>query len=461
MSETYTLQRDLDLELLKAVMPEVNPETQILQLAQRVAEQSLHFEPQVSVQEITEKFASAIFSNHFLPTPTVLLQGLQNDTVLFRHVGFRLKDDFDDIFSVLQRVSVFLQQGVQVAVDFSGLHAARASIQKSNLQTLGPIRFMEFFERAPQPEPKTAQKFILRIDHLDVLDFLAYITKAPPSLEFCFLLTGEFLAALARNQNYELSVFGHIVALLAKGKNISFVFPEKCHQYAQRYHLSSDLVLNHKGQLTQAGESQSFGTLNLTHFVDRDGFLEEKLKQNLRVAIHFLDNLFEMSAYVDEENRRVTKQNRRLGLSLLGLGEVLQVLNPEQSVPKTQKILANLSQVLQREGIRISQKLGERRGATQQIYFDGKKHTTRHAQIFAQVSLPFLEKLADTPAYFTKRGMTKPDVWASLDWHRLWQQENFGMMTFGLPQKMIFGAEDLQSFLQQAYESQVMAFEIN
>ena len=513
------IQRPLNEDLLKCVLGKdtLSPLDYLQALAARVAKIDHHFSPHSDVSRLTDEFFSLLKNNQFLPAPSVITKGLDEHPVLFRHVGFELSDRLDEIFAILKRAMIFLQHGVQVAINFSRMRASRSVIYASDLQAVGPLRFLEFFEWIPQTtSQKTMLTFGFRVDHLEILEFLDFVEKAGPHLRFQLWLTQNFLEALSAKENFKLThkpgaessqkisaqrVWQKIQGLITNGAPLDLIFEGPMQALWSKNHFPEKLLLNPKCQSVEAGELMSLGTFNLTAFVDCEGFLEEKLKQALRVSLHFLENLFELNFYFDDESRAKTKENRRLGLSLLGLGEVLQFLNPEHSFKKSQNLLKRLSSLLRTTGMEFSQEMRSKRGGKQTMELNDETKLVRHAQLFAQINLPFCEELSGTPSYFSEMGLgtvekyrdprgdpevvlfsplgekipdrgrtTMGDIFQQtylenfkgwLVFHKQWQQDFSNVVSFPFPQELFQGdVADFSKCFEQAYCAGCVAFEI-
>lgn len=472
------IRRPFNEDLLKCVLGKdaLSPSDHLHALASRVAKIDHHFSPQSDVPRLTEEFFLLLKNNQFLPAPSVITKGLQEHTVLFRHVGFSLSDRLDEIFVVLKRAMNALQHGVQVAIDFSQMRAARSVVHASDFQTAGPVRFMEFFWQTPQPvSQQTVLTFGFRADHLEILEFLDFVAKADSRLRFQLWLTKNFLEAFWARDNFELThklgaessqkmsaqrVWQKIQELITQGAPLDLVFAGPMQALKSRNPFPEKLLLNPKCQLVETGELMSLGTFNLTAFADREGFLEEDLRHALGKAFHFLDNLLELNFYFDRESRIRTKKNCRLGLSLLGLGEVLRFLNPEHIFKKSQNLLKRLSTLLRTTGMAFSQEMRAKRGGVIAMPFDGDIRTVRHAQLFAQMDLPFCEELSGTPSYFASN-TTFNDCEEWLVYHKQWQQDFSNVVSFPFPWELFQGnVGNFSKCFEQAYEAGCVAFEI-
>lgn len=446
-----------DRELVRYLLDEedADPDAHLYDLAGEIARVDARFEPRSDVALAKERFARLMRGGLFLPAPSILIEGRSNNPVLFRNVALEIDDSFDSIFETLKRTSIFLQNGVKVAVDFSTLRAARSLIRSSHLQSVGPVRFMELFEKAPQEAgERVPLHFRLRVDHLDVEDYLAYAEAAPPHVHCSVGITREFLRAMALDGTVGLSfkeggevsrrfsarsLFEKMARPLFKGRPMDFIFIDALRDFQNLNQLSDRLILNPQNQLVFAGEFMATGTVNLGAFMTDGGFDHEGLALTLEDAVHFLDNCFERCFYFDETARELTRQGLRVGIGVMGLGEVLTGLNPEGNPRKESKILEKIQDSLFLSSFAASRKLGEKRGLKHQIYRKGAWHRSRHSQTVAQIHLPLLSQICNAPQYLFARGMTFSDFLKMHERHALWQSLSGNVVSFKHPVKGMDG----------------------
>ncbi|NLF79989.1 MAG: TSCPD domain-containing protein, partial [Clostridia bacterium] len=126
-------------------------------------------------------------------------------------------------------------------------------------------------------------------------------------------------------------------------------------------------------------ESCNLGSVNLANHIrpENNGLAVdwEKLRQTVRLAVHFLDNVIEINRYPLPEIERVTKLTRKIGLGVMGFADLLLHLglpyNSEQGVAMGEQIMAFIN----RCGHEMSEELATGRGAfplfAESIYSDG------------------------------------------------------------------------------------------
>lgn len=398
----------------------------------------MRYEPQNDVEKRADSFLSLMTDNIFWPAPAVLLGGNEAHPVLFTATAMPLSDSFDEIFSTLKRTSIYLQNGIQVALDFSGLRAARSAIGTGPWQSVGPVRFMEAFERAPQGAgSRTPLRFFLNITHQDIHEYLEYMLGAPSHVRFALGLTPEFLSALENGGRIRLyhrpqgeagvevaaaEIFKGVARVLAKGIPIDLMFLDSVQLFRSQHQIADECILSPHNQFVYPGELTAGGALNLTAFFAGGAMDEIALKQALDTAVVFLDNCFERCFYPDESLRAITCQKRRIALSVLGIDDVLNKMDPSGHLLSRKRLTAKIAAHLQKASLRASHDLGRRRGLKNRIYFQGQWHETRHSQVLAQTPINLIPQIANVPPYLLRREMGLKDFRSLYPLHVLWQE---------------------------------------
>lgn len=464
----------LDKDFLKYLIDdESDPDAHLANLAKSIADVDHRFEPQADILKTKDEFEAALGEGRFLPAPSILLKGGMKNPIFFNSTALRLSDDFSGLFDALKRASMLLQTGVQVALDFSTLRAARSLIGSSHLQSVGPTRFMELFERAPQGPQKTGLTFLLRVDHLDIEDYLVYAKEAPTHVQCNFGVTDEFLNALVAGTNFGLKhkvdgevsreivaekIFASFFDLVSTGRPVSFVFSDHVTRFIKNRNLPENRVLDPNQQLVFPDELTASGIINLRAFITRTGIDLEGLGNTIETALHFLDNCFEKNFYFDEKALAATRQNLRVTLCPAGLGPALDALNPDRDESKMAKIIDRLRDAFMIKSVQASFKLGEKRGRRNRILYKGKSYETRHSQTIGQTKIPLLCEIANVPPYLFRRNMTFTDLLEIQKQHATWQKELDNIVSYRQTAKGL-EAEMFKTLFLRAYELGIMTLD--
>jgi ribonucleoside-diphosphate reductase alpha chain len=190
---------------------------------------------------------------------------------------------------------------------------------------------------------------ILRIDHPDILDFIAL--KLTPTEMTNFNLsvgiTDSFMRALARRRTYALinphthkpmrrvpaeRIFDQLVEAAWASGEPGLVFLDTINRANPTPLLGPIESTNPCGeQPLLAYESCTLGSINIANFVAQaDAGLTidfARLAETISLAVRFLDNVIDRSCFPLPRIDRMTKRTRKIGLGIMGFADLLISLN--------------------------------------------------------------------------------------------------------------------------------------
>ncbi|MDX2139850.1 MAG: LAGLIDADG family homing endonuclease [Chloroflexota bacterium] len=138
--------------------------------------------------------------------------------------------------------------------------------------------------------------------------------------------------------------------------------------------VGNNIVLHNCGEQSLGAYSVcNLGAINLAKFYDEDkhDVNWELLDTAVRYATRFLDNVIDATPYFFEENERVQKGERRVGLNNMGLAELLIKLELRYGSPESIPLIDKLYAFIARASYETSIELAQEKGAFPQ--FDGEK----------------------------------------------------------------------------------------
>lgn len=137
----------------------------------------------------------------------------------------------------------------------------------------------------------------------------------------------------------------------------------------------------------------NLGSLNLTQFIneDRSGFDLDKIKETVRLAIRFLDNVNSISYSPLPEYKASMENLRRVGLGVMGWGSSLFILKIRFGSEKAKEVQEKLMQAITYTAIDESVNLAIEKGPFK--YCEPEKHA--NCEYFSQINLPkeIIEKI--------------------------------------------------------------------
>ena len=109
-------------------------------------------------------------------------------------------------------------------------------------------------------------------------------------------------------------------------------------------------------------EACNLGSINLSNFVKNGKIDYGRLAEIVKIAVHFLDNVIEMSIYPLKQIDKMVKGNRKIGLGVMGFADLLIQLEIRYGTERSFEIADELMGFIEREAHKISEELASKRG---------------------------------------------------------------------------------------------------
>ncbi len=225
-----------------------------------------------------------------------------------------------------------------------------------------------------------ANMAILRVDHPDILEFIAAKKDHQKLNNFniSVAITDKFMQALKNDEAYPLinprtkkivknlrakEVFDLITQLAWENGDPGVVFIDEINRHNPTPHIGEIESTNPCGeQPLLAYESCNLGSINLAKFVKNGQIDYDHLQKIVRTAIHFLDNVIDKNRYPIPEISKMTLANRKIGLGVMGYSDMLIQCgipyNSEIAVELAQKIMEFITTHAQEKSIELAEKRG-------------------------------------------------------------------------------------------------------
>lgn len=110
-------------------------------------------------------------------------------------------------------------------------------------------------------------------------------------------------------------------------------------------------------------ESCNLGSINLSKFVKDKKIDWDGLRDTVRMAVHFLDNVIDRNKYPLKEIDEMSKRTRRIGLGVMGWADMLVELGIPYNSEDALKAADSVMKFITDEGRKMSVELGEKRGS--------------------------------------------------------------------------------------------------
>ena len=345
-----------------------------------------------------QRFFALLEDFRFLPGGRILAgAGTANKVTLMNcFVMGPLEDSIDGIFDALKEGALTMRMGGGIGYDFSTLRPAGSQASGTGAVASGPVSFMRVWDSMCATLLSTgarrgAMMATLRCDHPDIVEFVE-AKRDPDALRNFNLsvqVTEEFMQAVDTGAEWPL-VFP--AGGVAEPSRVFATMPaaelwerimRAAYDVAEPGVLFVDTIarennLQDREQLTATnpcGEIPlpaygccDLGSINLTAFVRRpfagDADVDEAgLCAATAIAVRFLDNVIDLSAYPLERQAAQARDTRRIGLGITGLADTLVMLGLRYDSDAARELATTLMRAICHSAYEASTELAAGKGA--------------------------------------------------------------------------------------------------
>ncbi|SJZ58100.1 adenosylcobalamin-dependent ribonucleoside-diphosphate reductase [Selenihalanaerobacter shriftii] len=395
------------------------------ELFQRVAKNIAEAEEDQEKQNYyEEEFYKLMTESKFLPnSPTLMNAGTELQQLAACFV-LPVPDSMEGIFNAVKNAALIHKSGGGTGFAFSRLRPQNDVVKSTGGISSGPLSFMKVFNSATNTvkqggKRRGANMGMLRVDHPDILNFInakgelneenqELYDQFETSLEETYLkpeiideelsnykeklldkqfsnfnlsvaVTDEFMEAVQEGCNYKVvnprngqvvgeldakKIFKLIVNYAWKNGEPGIIFIDEINRKNPVPNLGEIEATNPCGeQPLLPNEACNLGSINLSQFVKNQKVDWNALKDTVRLAVRFLDNVIDMNKYPLSEIEEQVMKARKIGLGVMGFHEMLIRLgisyNSEDAVEMAKKVM----EFIKENAHQYSQELAEEKGA--------------------------------------------------------------------------------------------------
>ncbi len=403
-----------------------------------------------------QKFHDMIYDFKFIPGGRILANSGTGIPSLANCFVLGIDDSRESIYDTLKDAAEVFAHGGGIGYNLSNIREEGAKIKTTDGKASGPLSFLSLFDQTgeviSQASRRGAQIGLLDISHPDVEHFIHF--KSVPNarndrllkeynrnlngslngtkyydvlrktllddqlthFNISVALTDDFMRAVEEDKDWDLiSPSTKEVVKTVKAKELLNMIATQCWEsgdpgvlFTDR--INEDNIVPYYGYIKATnpcgevplfpGESCILGSLNLHAFYNKKikDIDWNELKDVVKTATRFLEDVTEVSIAPVDFINQVTKSLRRLGLGVMGFADLLVDLNIPYDSYEAQQLARKLSWFISYHAWITSYELAKERGAFHEYDKEHEKHVnleiiekTLYNNPFETFEIPFEE----------------------------------------------------------------------
>ena len=366
-----------------------NPSQMFRRVARAIAEAELFYNSKADVAHWEEAFYEPMARMEFVPnSPTLMNAGTGAGTLSACFV-IGLEDSMEGIMETAKEAALVQKFGGGTGFALSNIRPKGAPISTTHGRACGPVAVLRHLSSVSTlvtqgGKRDGANMAVMDVHHPDIMDFITCKTTEGQIHNFNISVgaSEEFMQAVERGEDYELrdprtgqvvgktnaaDVFTRIIEGAWLNGEPGTIFLDQVNRDNPTLHVGRMTATNPCGeQPLLPYESCNLGSINLAKFVvdnDRQPMVDwDGLREAVRIATRFLDNVIDANGYSVPEIERMTKLTRKIGLGVMGFADMLVMLGIPYNSQEGLNLGRSLMKFVREESDNTSEELAKERG---------------------------------------------------------------------------------------------------
>lgn len=377
------------------------------------------------VRALAEEFYRIMAEGFFLPNSPTLMNAGRELGMLSACFVLPVDDSVEGIFESVKCAALVQKAGGGTGFAFDRLRPTGDYISSSGGTTSGPISFWKVFSEATSAIQQGAFRRganigLMSVTHPDILKFVTAKSElgAFENFNISVKVTDEFMASAADQPDrahvvinprtgdryaiprdvdtatYALSDLvpaegerqacwsvGEVWRLIVRCAHATgepgLCFVDRVNADNPTPALGPIEATNPCGEQSLLDyEACNLGSINLAKFVAGGEFDETSFRRMVRTGVRFLDDVIEVNDYIVASIGKISRDNRKIGLGVMGFADALMKLGVSYDSDEGVAFGLRVSQVLAEEAFAASEALAGERGCF--TNYLGSLWETRH-----------------------------------------------------------------------------------
>ncbi len=384
------LRRDSSGEIVET------PEGMLRRVAHAIAKPERQYGTGEDAIQAEEDFYSIMTTLEFVPnSPTLMNAGTGAGTLSACFV-MGLNDSMDGIMTTAKETAMVQKFGGGTGFALSEIRPKGSGIRTTHGKSCGPIAVLKHLSSVSKlvtqgGKRDGANMAVMDVHHPDILEFIEckHVEGEISNFNISVGASDEFMEAVKAGTSYALrtkedpsdpdstivevgrmdarEVFDKIIAGAWRNGEPGLIFLDRVNRDNPTPHLGPMTATNPCGeQPLLPFESCNLGSINLSKFlIDVAGVPTidyPRLREVVRVATRFLDNVIDANIYSVDKIENVTRSTRKIGLGVMGFADLLAMMHISYASEEGLELGRGIMRFIREESDKRSSELADERG---------------------------------------------------------------------------------------------------